>query len=63
MCAIDTSTRLPQQEWHPIPLYTNVWQKSAGQDGDNNFPIVAEGGGYPGDYPSGGDTSTVLDVR
>ena len=33
-----------------------------GQDGDNDFPIVAGGGGHPGDYPSGGGTSTVLDV-
>jgi hypothetical protein len=47
---------------YPLPLYTNVWQNSAGDDSDNGFPVVAGGGGYPGDYPSGGGTSTVLDV-
>jgi beta-galactosidase GanA len=47
---------------YPIPLYTNVWLNYVGEDGDKDFPIVAGGGGYPGDYPSGGGTSTVLDV-
>lgn len=47
---------------YPIPLYTNVWQNYVGEESDNDFPIVAGGGGYPGDYPSGGGTSTVLDV-
>lgn len=47
---------------YPLPLYTNVWQNYVGEDGDNDFPIVAGGGGHPGDYPSGGGTSTVLDI-
>ncbi|KAL4900672.1 hypothetical protein BDW74DRAFT_170645 [Aspergillus multicolor] len=47
---------------YPIPLYTNVWQNYVGEDGDNDFPIIAGGGGLPGDYPSGGGTSTVLDI-
>ncbi|KAJ5684268.1 uncharacterized protein N7477_000613 [Penicillium maclennaniae] len=47
---------------YPIPLYTNVWQNYVGQDGDNDFPVVVGGGGNPGDYPSGGGTSTVLDI-
>jgi hypothetical protein len=47
---------------YPIPLYTNVWQNFVDEDGDNDFPIIAGGGGKPGDYPSGGGTSTVLDV-
>ncbi|RHZ61793.1 putative beta-galactosidase [Aspergillus thermomutatus] len=47
---------------YPIPLYTNVWQNYVGDDGDNDFPIVAGGGGMPGDYPSGGGTTTVLDI-
>ena len=47
---------------YPIPLYTNVWQNYVGEDGDNDFPIVAGGGGFPGDYPSGGSTSNVLDI-
>lgn len=47
---------------YPIPLYTNVWQNYVGEDGDNDFPIVAGGGGLPGDYPSGGGTINVLDI-
>ncbi|KAL4996726.1 glycoside hydrolase superfamily [Aspergillus recurvatus] len=47
---------------YPIPFYTNVWQNYVGEDGDNDFPIIAGGGGLPGDYPSGGGTSTVLDI-
>ena len=47
---------------YPIPLYTNVWLNYAGEDSDNDFPVVVGGGGYPGDYPSGGGTSNVLDV-
>ncbi|KAL2817340.1 glycoside hydrolase superfamily [Aspergillus granulosus] len=47
---------------YPIPLYTNVWQNYIGDDGDNDFPIIAGGGGLPGDYPSGGGTSNVLDI-
>ena len=48
---------------YPIPLYTNVWQNYVGDDGDGDkFPIIAGGGGAPGDYPSGGGTSNVLDV-
>lgn len=47
---------------YPIPLYTNVWQNYAGEDGDNDFPVIVGGGGLPGDYPSGGGTTTVLDV-
>ncbi|KAL2800019.1 glycoside hydrolase superfamily [Aspergillus keveii] len=47
---------------YPIPLYTNVWQNYVGEDGDNDFPVIAGGGGLPGDYPSGGGTSNVLDI-
>jgi len=50
------------REQYPVPLYTNVWQNYVGEDGDNDFPIVAGGGGSPGDYPSGGGTSNVLDI-
>ncbi|KAF8858332.1 glycoside hydrolase [Acephala macrosclerotiorum] len=45
-----------------IPLYTNVWQNYVGSDDDNAFPIIAGGGGEPGDYPSGGGVSNVLDI-
>jgi hypothetical protein len=47
---------------YPIPLYTNVWLNYVADDSNNDFPIVAGGGGMPGDYPSGGATSNVLDI-
>ncbi|KAL2816225.1 glycoside hydrolase superfamily [Aspergillus cavernicola] len=47
---------------YPIPLYTNVWQNYVGEDDDNDFPVIAGGGGLPGDYPSGGGTTNVLDI-
>lgn len=47
---------------YQLPMYTNVWQNYVGDDGDNAFPVVAGGGGRPGDYPSGGATSNVLDI-
>ena len=47
---------------YSIPLYTNVWQNYVSGDSDNDFPIIAGGGGRPGDYPSGGGTSNLLDV-
>lgn len=33
---------------HPMLMYTNVWQNYVGDDGDNEFPIIAGGGGQPG---------------
>lgn len=49
---------------YPIPLYTNVWQNHASEDADNDdgAPILVSGGGQPGDYPSGGATTNVLDI-
>ncbi|KAN0095976.1 glycoside hydrolase family 35 protein [Hyaloscypha variabilis] len=47
---------------YALPLYTNVWQNYVGDDGDNAFTVVAGGGGAPGDYPSGGGVSNVLDI-
>ncbi|KAH7150310.1 glycoside hydrolase superfamily [Dactylonectria estremocensis] len=47
---------------YPIPHYTNVWMNYVGEDADNDFPIVVGGGGNPGDYPSGGPVSNVLDI-
>ncbi|KAL3442493.1 glycoside hydrolase superfamily [Aspergillus insuetus] len=47
---------------YALPLYTNVWLNSSGDDADNGFPNVASGGGDPGNYPSGGATSCVLDI-
>lgn len=47
---------------YDIPLYTNVWQNYAGEDGENDFPVIVGGGGLPGDYPSGGAVPHVLDI-
>jgi hypothetical protein len=47
---------------HAIPLYTNVWQNYVNDDADNAFPVIAGGGGEPGDYPSGGGVSNVIDI-
>jgi hypothetical protein len=33
-----------------------------GNDADNAFPVVAGGGGFPGDYPSGGGVPDVIDI-
>ncbi|KAF7557734.1 hypothetical protein G7Z17_g470 [Cylindrodendrum hubeiense] len=47
---------------YPIPHYTNMWMNYVGEDSDNDFPIVVGGGGMPGDYPSGGAVSNVMDI-
>lgn len=47
---------------YPLPMYTNVWMNYAGDDGENDFPLVVGGGGMPGDYPSGGGVANVLDI-
>ncbi|PSK38502.1 hypothetical protein B9Z65_6055 [Elsinoe australis] len=47
---------------YDLPLFTNVWMNYVDDDSDNAFPTVAGGGGNPGDYPSGGPVSNVLDV-
>jgi hypothetical protein len=50
------------KEVYPLPMYTNVWQDYAGDDTENDFPVVVGGGGDPGDYPSGGGVANVLDI-
>ncbi|KAF7162402.1 hypothetical protein CNMCM6106_009376 [Aspergillus hiratsukae] len=50
------------REEYPLPLYCNAWQNYAGEDSDNDFPVVVGGGGLPGDYPSGGCITNVLDI-
>lgn len=47
---------------YPLPLFTNVWLNNDGDDRDSSFPPMASGGGIPGDYPSGGPLSNVLDI-
>jgi len=44
---------------YPLPLFTNAWQNSAIPDGQE---AVAGGGSIPGEYPSGGCVSNVLDI-
>jgi len=44
---------------YPLPLYTNAWQNSAIPEGQE---AVAGGGSIPGEYPSGGCVSNVLDI-
>ncbi len=47
---------------YDIPLYTNVWQNYFGSDNDSSASAIVGGGGNPGDYPSGGGVSGVLDI-
>ncbi|KAL5316131.1 hypothetical protein ACEPPN_017009 [Leptodophora sp. 'Broadleaf-Isolate-01'] len=46
---------------YPIPLFTNVWLAKSDNDINGN-PVVVSGGATPGEYPSGGGVSSVLDV-
>lgn len=47
---------------YPLPLYHNVWMNNIDMDTSSSGPVVAGGGGAPGDYPSGGGVSNVLDI-
>lgn len=47
---------------YDLPMYTSVWQNSAGQDRAANIPNVSSAGGRPGDSPSGGGVVNVLDI-
>lgn len=47
---------------YPIPMFTNVCLNYFGGEAAHEFPAIAGGGGKPGDYPSGGGISTVLDI-
>lgn len=47
---------------YPLPMYCNFWLNYNGQHSENDWPAHAGGGGFPGDYPSGGGVSTALDV-
>ncbi|KAI1458967.1 glycoside hydrolase superfamily [Annulohypoxylon moriforme] len=60
-CYVDSIAAEGKSEY-PIPLYTNTWMNYSGENPDNAFPVVAGGGGMPGDYPSGGPVSNVLDI-
>jgi hypothetical protein len=47
---------------YPLPLFTNVWQNYGDESRDKNTPNIVAGGDKPGDYPSGGGVTNVLDV-
>lgn len=47
---------------YPVPLYVNVWQNYSAGNRDRSAPVVAGGGSNPGDYPSGGGITNVLDI-
>ncbi|PPJ52529.1 hypothetical protein CBER1_10256 [Cercospora berteroae] len=49
---------------YPLPLFTNAWQNYAEetQGSSEDSPAMVAGGGQPGDYPSGGGVSKVLDI-
>ncbi|CAK7227510.1 hypothetical protein SBRCBS47491_006594 [Sporothrix bragantina] len=44
---------------YDIPLFTNAWLPKPGNGTGSN---IAAGGNLPGEYPSGGPVSTVLDI-
>lgn len=50
------------KEAYSLPMYTNVWQNLTADDSNNAAPIIAGGGGFPGDYPSGGGVINVIDI-
>ncbi|KAG7414948.1 hypothetical protein Forpi1262_v016810 [Fusarium oxysporum f. sp. raphani] len=58
---VDTVARAGKKEY-PLPMFCNFWQNYNGEGSDNDFPVLAGGGGMPGDYPSGGGISNVLDI-
>lgn len=58
---VNTVARSGKAEYG-LPMYCNFWQNYNGEGSDNAFPVLAGGGGMPGDYPSGGGVSNVLDI-
>lgn len=48
---------------YDIPLYTNAWMNYVDLDSTGNLGATpVGGGGLPGDYPSGGPVSNVIDI-
>ncbi|KAI5360654.1 Putative glycoside hydrolase, family 35, glycoside hydrolase, family 42 [Septoria linicola] len=58
---VETVAKAGRHEY-PLPLYTNVWQNYGDDTKDNNVPNVVAGDDKPGDYPSGGGVTNVLDI-
>lgn len=50
------------KEVYPLPMFTNVWMSYTSDNADENFPFIVAGGANPGEYPSGGGVTTVLDI-
>ncbi|KAM0551166.1 hypothetical protein ACHAPJ_008508 [Fusarium lateritium] len=47
---------------YDLPLFANFWLNYGADDMAEHYPVVAGGGNKPGDYPSGGAVSNVLDI-
>lgn len=47
---------------YPLPMYANFWLNYYADPMETEYPVLAGGGNQPGDYPSGGAVSTVLDI-
>lgn len=47
---------------YPLPMFANFWQNYGEDQMAKQYPTLAGGGDLPGDYPSGGAVSNVLDV-
>lgn len=47
---------------YALPMFANFWLNYARDDQSTKYPVLAGGGDLPGDYPSGGAVSTVLDI-
>lgn len=47
---------------YALPMFANFWQNYGEDQMAMQYPTLAGGGDLPGDYPSGGAVSNVLDV-
>lgn len=47
---------------YPLPMFANFWQNYGEDQMARQYPTLAGGGSLPGDYPSGGAVSNVLDI-
>lgn len=57
----ETVARAGQEEYD-LPMFANFWLNYGEESMAGAYPILAGGGDLPGDYPSGGAVSNVLDI-
>lgn len=50
------------KEAYSLPMFANFWQNYGEDKMAEQYPTLAGGGKFPGDYPSGGAVSYVLDI-